>query len=145
MFLMGAVFAATHWLGGLATLLLVMLALAVSAHVAGNAIGTQLRDRADEQRRRPPPAHEEVSRLCEPETHLAERRPLGAGLKVAVVVGAALGALVGALVFRSLTRQPVEIGAGTLAFAAIGGMVGFIGYGFGRTMYSAWRQADRRE
>ena len=141
---LGMLIAATQAYGGLVPLLLVLLALAVVAHVAGNAIGTRLRDH-HRTATTPSTAPRQLEKEdYAPKTNLALRDSLGWPLIISTAAGAAAGGLAGALLFSQLdadkaTWQDTLLGAA--AFAALGGMALFTAAGFAQTMYRAWRQA----
>lgn len=146
--LVGALLAMYQAIGGYAAVLIVILALAVVAHVAGNAIGTKLRDRSTQSR---PAATEPPRQLQQgdyaPKTNLAARESLGWPLLIATAIGVLAGALAGALLFthwemEKATWEDTLLGA--LAFAMLGGMSTFVAAGFAQVMFRAWRQAEGR-
>lgn len=127
-----------------------MLVLSVIAHVAGNAIGTRLRELGG--RRKPklseggsvsapdrPAAHDFA-----PVTRLGQRTSLG----WPIVVGTAAGTLAGGIgggVWTMFNAQghvdPFSVAIGVLAFAVLNGIGAFVIFGFLQVGIGALRQA----
>lgn len=154
------VLAAWRAVGPAPTILFLLLAISVAAHVAANAIGTTLRNRADEQdsprdgwigqasqagdsletRRtshQPPPRVET--------TNLSQRQRLGWPSRLSILIGAALGGVGGAVLLLSTDTDKAtwpDTLLGSLAFAALGGMAGFVMGSFLQVVYRALRQAN---
>ena len=133
--------------GPVPTLLFVLLALSIAAHVAANAIGTLLRNRADET---DSPRDELVSRpsAATPRleaTNLAKREGLGWPSRISILLGAILGGAGGAALLLSTDTEKAtwqDTLIGSLAFAALGGMGGFVFGSFLQVIYRAFRQAN---
>jgi hypothetical protein len=127
----GLLFSLLKWLPPIAVAGIVMLAATIFCHVAGNAIGTQLRDLAAPPRSeeaspvRLPPARR-VPRV--PPTTLGERKSLGWSIVIATAAGALGGALGGSLWTLASSRGdvgPLNIAVGAVAFAVLGGLAAF--------------------
>src|SRR5262245_13086936 len=81
--LLGVLFAGIHYFGTFWIVIVILFALCVVAHVAGNAIGTKLREfgdtplEADDTPARVPPIAKPAPSDFAPVTRLRQRRPLG--------------------------------------------------------------------
>jgi hypothetical protein len=101
--LFSAVFAAANAIGAVWMAALGLVAALILAHVAGNAIGTRLRDEATQRTHEEQPLGEAAARIraaplpVAETTRLHERRPLGLSLLVMTGAGAVSGALLGRL------------------------------------------------
>jgi len=149
--LLGAIFATLEYLGGHATVLLVLLVLAVFAHVAGNALGTRLRASGDQ----PLPGHGAGSRPPRraraedfaPTTRLSERRQLGKPTLIATLAGVVLGGTLGGygltLLMQRATLPTVMLAVG--AAAVLGGIWAFLTASFVQVSLGAAWQATREE
>jgi hypothetical protein len=127
---------------------LVFLALSVAGHVAGNAIGTRLRQMGDEPQeplaavhigRRIPQAHEFA-----PATSLSQRYSLGWSIIVASSIGVASGAVGGGLWTFAAGRGHAgsfDIAIGVVAFATLGGLAAFATVSFAQVLCGAFWQA----
>lgn len=134
-----------------------LLALAILAHVAGNALGTQLRasgasDATDGSRsgghglpRRKPAAGDFA-----PVTKLQERSPLGRPIVIATAVGAVAGGVLGGIIFSRLLAEKLtlsSISIGIIAAAVLGGIWTFITSSFlqvaGGALWQALRESKR--
>jgi len=145
--------AAVSYFGLHSALVLLLFALAIAAHVAGNALGTQLRANGDRPLprvggepavlpTRQAPAAEDFA----PSTELRERRSLGLPIVIATIAGGGLAAGLGGLVMVALSAQAptwTAIIAGTLACGALGAIWTFLAFGFVQVTWSAARQATR--
>jgi hypothetical protein len=124
----------------------VLLGLSILAHVAGNAIGTRLRENGDRgpafrgflgSRQLPTPA---------PATRLSERKTLGWPLVVATFGGLIAGGLGGGLWTTFTMRGPIEpaaVSIGVIAWAILGGLGAFAATGFSLVLGGAMWQALR--
>ena len=147
---LGVLFAATSYLGSYATLLVILFILTVAAHVAGNAIGTQLRengsrrtiteDRAPRQKRQPIAAKDFA-----PTSQLHHRSALGKPIVITTAAGSAAGAVLGGYGLSTLMEHPtlLAILLGAVASAVLGGIWTFIASSFLQVASSALRQAAR--
>lgn len=112
------------------TALLGLLIFCVVAHVAGNAIGTFLRDRPSDQRT---PGRDFLAPMSDsipfaPATGLSQRRSLGLIVPLFVMLGTFTGAGLGSwLLISSLGSKATwaNLTLGTSAFAVLGGFFGF--------------------
>ena len=140
--------AASRWVSPIAIAALVFLLLSIVAHVAGNAIGTRLRELgsrpgddempSDAKRRRPRAGD------FAPAPRLGERRGLGWPILIAALGGAFAGGLGGAVWTLLASRGPVgllNIAVGAVAFAVLGGIASFGAFGFIQVGIGAIRQA----
>ncbi len=137
-----------QWLDPIAIAGIAFLALSIFCHVAGNCIGTRLREigdyrdcRQDEPTpARMPPRPQDFA----PVTHLGRRRSLGWTIVVASSVGVASGAVGGGLWTFAASRgqaPPLSIAVGVVAFAVLGGLAAFATVGFAQVLFGALWQA----
>ncbi|MEX2174923.1 MAG: hypothetical protein WD872_11215 [Pirellulaceae bacterium] len=142
----------THWVSPLVIAGLVLLAVAILAHVAGNSLGTRLRDLGDrpdvEQEFVPPHGNDRFGVRagdCAPATRLSERRTLGWPIVVATLGGTLGGGFAGG-VWTHLASQgtvgPTNVAVGVVAFAILAGMASFAAFGFVQVGLGALRQAQ---
>jgi hypothetical protein len=141
----------------LAACAVLLLVLAVLAHVAGNVIGTQLRadgsrPRADDASPPGKPATEPVrppdpaeSRPA-PQHALNQRQPLGPAMWGSILTGAAGATVLGGVVL-ALVNWPranvANIALGAFSFGVVGGLLGFAAGSFVQVTWNAWSQARR--
>ena len=147
---LGVLFAAMSYLSSYATLLLILFILTVAAHVAGNAIGTQLRENGNRrtitnhdtprEKRRPIAATDFA-----PTSQLHHRSALGKPIVITTAVGSAAGAVLGGYGLTTLMEHPtlLAILLGVVASAVLGGIWTFAASGFLQVASSALRQAAR--
>jgi hypothetical protein len=145
----GVLFALGRWLDPIAVAALAFLAISVFFHVAGNAIGTRLREIGDSPAivadevltaRRPEPRPQDFA----PATQLGQRRSLGWMIVVASSVGVTTGAIGGGLWTFVASRGEAEllnIAVGVVAFAVLGGIGAFATFAFGQVLLGALWQA----
>ena len=127
-------FAATQWLelSPLVLAGLAFLVVSIFLHVAGNAIGTRLRQLGDHRDRELETISREPRRPqaedFAPPTRLSLHQGLGWTIIVATVAGAILGGASGG-VWTALTSRgplnPLAIGIGIVAFGTLGGLAAF--------------------
>jgi hypothetical protein len=139
---LGGLLALGQWLQPPAIVLLGFLAVSIFCHVAGNAIGTRLRQIGDSSdqvtssaRVIVPPSRHEFA----PVTHLSRRQ--GLGWLVMVVTSGAIG---GGLWTFLASRGPVgaaDVAVGVIAFAFLGGMAAFVVFSFVQVLSCAVWQA----
>jgi hypothetical protein len=143
----GVACAAIGWLGVAGWIAAAVLIASVAAHVAGNAIGTRLRDEAD-QRRWYHPSAEVPPPLPprSPPTRLEQRQSLGRLVPVSACIGAVCGGTIGAASLWTLTACSLA-GAtlGGLSSAVIGGLLGFLGASFIEIVRTSLRDAIAAE
>jgi hypothetical protein len=140
--------AAVGWLGIAGWLGVVVVAASVAAHVAGNALGTKLREATDRDlasRRRAMSA----PRLPLPApgpSHLEIRSPLGKLVPVSAAIGAVCGGAAGTTALAMLAHASLA-GAllGGLSSAVIGGLFGFLLASFIEIVRTSIREAIAAE
>ena len=146
--MLGGLFAAMNYLGAYATLLFILFALTAAAHVAGNALGTQLRANGDRppivsddlaNRRRGPIATADFA----PPSQLHQRSALGKPILISTAMGSAAGAVLGGYGLTMLMEHPtlITIALGVIASAVLGGIWTFGASSFLQVASSALRQA----
>ena len=145
----GILLALRHWFDPLVVFALVFLGLSLFFHVAGNSIGTRLRQMGDT----PHPEQHELIRPARvapkphdfaPTTQLSRRQSLGWSVIVAGSVGATSGAVGGGLwtfVVERGMANPFDIAIGVIAFAILGGIAAFAIVGFTQVLFGAYWQA----
>lgn len=148
--LCAVIFASFQWLSPLAIVGLIFLVICIAAHIAGNAIGTRLRENGS----RPlPPHHLEPHSARFPAvstaefaeaTQLSRHSSLGWPQMFATLAGIAAGGIGGGLGTILLSREYNEatVLIGAIAFAALGGMAAFIGYSFVQVALSTIAHAE---
>jgi hypothetical protein len=155
--LLGGFFALLNYAGSHAAALAILFALAVIAHVVGNAMGTRLRQNGDT----PPcdrPARNPAGRRDRPQaadfapaTKLRNRSALGRPIAWITVSGTVAGGLLGGFVFWRLVDRPADYAGvlcGALAAAVLGGIWTFVAASFlqvaGGAMWQALRDSNRQ-
>ncbi len=146
----GVLLALREWFDPIVLFALVFFALSVFCHVAGNAIGTRLRQigdssdpgESDEPYRsvRSPPRPQDFA----PATRLSQRHSLGWTIIIASSVGATSGAVGGGLWTFIVARghaRPFDIAIGVIAFTVLGGLASFAVFGFAQVLFGAIWQA----
>jgi hypothetical protein len=139
----GIACAAIGWLGLAGWLAALVVAASIAAHVAGNALGTRLREASDRDhaRRGPRPP---VAPL--PPSRLERRASLGSLVPISAAIGGCCGGVSGAVALRLLTSSSVA-GAvlGGVSSAVIGGLAGFLGASFVEIVRTSVRDAVEAE
>lgn len=132
---------------GTAPLALLLMVFAVVLHVVGTAIGTRLRDHADEQHaRRPQPTVQVVSsptQVDRPSSLHQRGLPLP-WLPAWIAVGLVAGGVAGAALFSVAIGHratPVGIAVGGLSTAVLGGWFAFIAASSWTILRQGWREA----
>jgi hypothetical protein len=135
-------------------LVLILFALAVVAHVAGNALGTQLRANGDKPLpgengklamrsvRRSPTADDFA-----PPTELRDRRSLGRPIVIATISGGVIVAVLGGILqLTVLDRTPTATAlvGGIIACGTLGAFWTFVAFGFVQVAWSAMCQATEK-
>jgi hypothetical protein len=149
----GMVLALGQWLPPITVACIVLLALSILAHIAGNAIGTRLREIGDLPENRDEtgpsskrqPGRPQASDFA-PATHLGRRTQLGWPIVIGSVAGVLLGGIGGGLWTLMASRGPVgplNVGVGVVAFGVLGGIGAFLIFGFVQVGVAAIRQALR--
>ena len=140
-----------QWLSPIVFAAVVLLILSVLAHVAGNVIGSRLRDGKtkvksiipDPDRPQPPALRDDH---FAPVSKLGRRHTLGWIPLISATLGLVIGAVGGGfgtaiLLSRSFDWFPVIIAA--CAFGALGGFGGFLVVSFIQALGEAWHEAAR--
>jgi hypothetical protein len=136
-----------QWLSPIGVGLLVFLAVSVFLHVAGNILGTRLRELGDRPDTIPdPPTFARSLRPQDfaPATRLGQRQSLGWTIIIASSIGVTSGAIGGGLwTFLAGRGQvgPLNIAVGVIAFAVLGGIAAFATVGFVQVLLGAIWQA----
>src|SRR2546423_5832014 len=144
----GGLLALRQWLDPIAIAAIAFLALSMFCHVAGNCLGTRLREIGD-NRDLPPddPSSTRTSPRPQdfaPVTHLGRRHSLGWTIVVASSVGLASGAIGGGLWTFAASRGPpgiLNIAVGVIAFGILGGLAAFATVGLAQVLLGAIWQA----
>lgn len=141
----GVAVAAVGWFGIAGTLAIVVVAACVAAHVAGNAIGTSMRDATDRDvatrpRRTVHLPPQQTPTLLERGESLGRLVPVSAG--IGGVAGAAIGTTC-LIVFVGSSWPGAALGG--VSSGVIGGIGGFLLASFVDVIRSAFREADERE
>ena len=144
---LGVLFALANSLSPYAIFGLILLLLAIVAHVAGNSIGTQLRKIGDF------PSEEEARASRKPEkivfapaSRLSQKTSLGWTVLVVVFFSAMIGAVFGGLLFWHVLGARAtwaNLSLGIFAFTVIGAFLGFLSGSFLQVILTAQREAAR--
>jgi hypothetical protein len=138
---LGLACAAIGWLGLAGWLAVVVVAASIAMHVAGNAIGTGLRDEADRRLERVPGRLLTAVPRAAP-SHLQRHTSLGRLVPVSAGIGAACGGVAGSAALAVFAAASVP-GAvlGGLSSAVIGGLLGFLAASFVEIIRTSLREA----
>jgi hypothetical protein len=143
--------ALSQWVTPIVLACVVFLVVSILAHVAGNAIGTKLREfgsrpSADDAAVSPGLARARPKADdFAPPTRLGERHGLGWPILIAAAAGTLSGAVGGVVWTLVSSRGPVgllNVSVGAIAFAVLGGIIAFVAFGFVQVGLSALRQAS---
>jgi len=141
----GVTVAAVGWLGIAGTLAILVGIACVAAHVAGNAIGTSMRDATD----RESPSRSDPAVLVperQPPALLERGESLGRLVPVSAGIGSLAGGVIGTaclVVFVGSSLPGAVLGG--FSSAVIGGIGGFLIASFIEVVRSAFREADQAE
>jgi len=142
----GLACAAVGWLGIAGWLAVVVLAASVAMHVAGNALGTKLREATDRDLARFRPAPARLPPPSRGPAHLERHSSLGRLVPVAAGLGAACGGVAGSTALLVLTSSsPAGAVLGGASSAVIGGLAGFLGASFVEIARTSLREAIAAE
>ena len=140
-------------IGPYGSAVLILFLLSVLAHVAGNAIGTKLRDQSNRRSSREAgdtsttgPERPLAESDFAPTTRLSRGDSLGLTIVVVVCVSAVTGGSVGAyLLYQTLGDKATvaNMSLGITAFAIIGGIAGFAASTFLKVLIGANVEAWR--
>jgi hypothetical protein len=135
--------AAIGWLGIAGWLATAVLLASVAMHVAGNALGTRLRDATDRSLApdRPRAVPPQPLPVAAP-TPLERRSSLGRLVPVSAGIGAACGGVAGTLALLFLARSsPAGALFGGASSAVLGGLLGFLGASFVEIVRTSLRES----
>lgn len=150
--MLGVLFAGIHYFGTFWIVIVILFALCVVAHVAGNAIGTKLREfgdtplEADDTPAGVHPIAKPAPSDFAPVTRLRQRRPLGRRILFITGCGALLGALVGYLGIEWLVEGPTDwqvCAMGAFGSAVLGGIWTFAAASFIQVTFGEFLHARR--
>lgn len=143
--------AAIGWLGLAGWMAVVVLVASIAMHVAGNALGTAMRDATDREidRRRSTPDEWQSGDVTLPvitPSRLERREPLGWLVPISCGIGGILGGCTGtaALLWLTSSSLPGAVIGGTSS-AVIGALVGFLGASFVDILRTTLRDAIATE
>lgn len=140
-----------QWVTPITFAAVILLILSIVAHVAGNVIGSRLRDGRTDQLQQSD-KHEHAGELQEhhfaPVSKLGHRHSLGWVPLISALTGGIVGAVAGGgwtavQLQRSFDWLPVIIAA--IAFGVLGCLGGFITAGFFTAFNDAWTEAANKE
>lgn|SRR5262245_68728 len=137
-----------QWLDPIAIAAIAFLALSVFCHVAGNCIGTRLREIGDNRDLlrddSPPNRASPRAQDFAPVTPLGQRQSLGWSIIIASSIGIASGAVGGGLWTFAASRGEaglLNIAVGIIAFGVLGGLAAFATVSFAQVLFGALWQA----
>jgi hypothetical protein len=138
---LGVACAAINWLGLAGWLAVVVLGASIAMHVAGNALGTSLRDAADRRLERPA-GKPKVDLPTPAPTHLERRTSLGLLIPVSACIGGICGGIAGsvALVVWTAASLPGAV-LGGISSAVLGSLFGFLAASFIEIVRTSLREA----
>jgi hypothetical protein len=147
--ILAVLFSVMGTIGPMASAGLLLILTVVGLHVAGNALGTSLRDGApqrvadcpanDRPEHRPASVHAGL-----PVSRLHEHTPPGWIIRATTLIGAGIGAWLGIIVFAEWTDGTgAGLVVGAVSLAVLGGFFGFLLGSFLKMSLLAWWQATR--
>lgn len=140
--------AAIGWLGLAGWMATVVVLASIAMHVAGNAIGTRMREAADRDRATRATAFRPASTPLPSSapTRLERHETLGRLVPVSAGIGATVGGVTGTLMLAMVTQSSAA-GAilGGVSSAVIGGLFGFLVASFVEILRSSIRDAIAAE
>ena len=143
----GVACAAIGWLGIAGWMAVAVVAASIAAHVAGNALGTKLREATDRDLSKTGLRQSAVMLpLQRPPANLERRASLGSLVVVSAVIGGACGGIAGSAMLYWLASSSLA-GAllGGVSSAVIGGLIGFLGASFVEIVRTSIREAIQAE
>jgi hypothetical protein len=143
----GVACAAIGWLGIAGWMAVAVVAASIAAHVAGNALGTKLREATDRDLSKTGLRQSAVMLpLRRPPANLERRASLGSLVVVSAVIGGACGGIAGSAMLYWLASSSLA-GAllGGVSSAVIGGLIGFLGASFVEIVRTSIREAIQAE
>jgi hypothetical protein len=139
--------AAISWLGLAGWMAAAVLLASVAMHVAGNAIGTRLREATDRDLARPRGLSADTAAglpqlpVSSP-SHLQRHSSLGRLMPVSAGIGAVCGGTAGAVALVWLTgSSPAGALLGGGSSAVVGGLIGFLGASFVEIVRTSLRES----
>ncbi len=137
-------------LGAYGTFWLVIFLVAVAAHVAGNALGRQLKEHGNRplNGHAPTPDRDRHTVSYAPRTRLSDYRALGFGTVAVTVIGVVAAAVGGGYWIVHSMGDHFTISTllvALIAFAVLGGIWSFLMVGFLSVAVTAWRQSSRHK
>lgn len=143
--ILAVVFSVMGYIGPVASAALLLAAAVIGLHVAGNSIGTTLRDSAP---MRPPesgaPADFAARAAAIPRasSRLCERTPLRWPIRTMSLIAGAGGGLFGAILLHEWIGTSISaLAVVTLSFIVLGVLLGFLLGSFLEILLRAWSQA----
>ena len=145
----GVACAAIGWLGIAGWMAAAVVAASIAAHVAGNALGTKLREATDRDLSKTGLRQSAMMQplpLPRPPANLERRASLGSLVVVSAAIGGACGGIAGSAMLYWLAASSVA-GAvlGGVSSAVIGGLIGFLGASFVEIVRTSIREAIQAE
>lgn len=146
--LLGAAFYLMKWVSPIASAGLLLLSLSVFAHVAGNYIGTRLKQKRAPADSLPRPVEDPLTdddfapRTQLGETSRIDRIGYGVTL-VTTILGAIAGVIFGRYFAPHEFLKPAVFAVAVASGAALGGIGGFTIFHFAWQLFQSWRQAMR--
>ena len=143
----GVACAAIGWLGIAGWIAVAVVAASIAAHVAGNALGTKLREATDRDLYKTGLRQSAVVLpLQRPPANLERRASLGSLVVVSAAIGGACGGIAGSAMLYWLASSSLA-GAllGGVSSAVIGGLIGFLGASFVEIVRTSIREAIQAE
>ena len=139
--------AAIGWLGIAGWIAVAVVIASVGMHVAGNALGTTLREAADRDLSRLRHRTAVPAEVPRPKpTRLERRQSLGRLIPVSAGIGAMVGGATGAAALATLTSASIAGAAlGGVSSAVIGGLFGFLAASFVEIIRTSLREAIAAE
>ena len=143
----GVACAAIGWLGIAGWMAVAVVVVSIAAHVAGNALGTKLREATDRDLSKTGLRQSAVILpLQRPPANLERRASLGSLVVVSAAIGGACGGIAGSAMLYWLASSSLA-GAvlGGVSSAVIGGLIGFLGASFVEIVRTSIREAIQAE
>ncbi len=143
----GVACAAIGWLGIAGWMAVAVVAASIAAHVAGNALGTKLREATDRDLSKTGLRQATVMLpLQRQPANLERRASLGSLVVVSAAIGGACGGIAGSVMLYWLAASSLA-GAllGGVSSAVIGGLIGFLGASFVEIVRTSVREAIQAE
>lgn len=139
-------FAAINWLGLAGWLAAIVVLGSIGMHVAGNAIGTRMKEATDRDLARRGERFQSASVPVATPTHLERRTGVGRLLPISAGIGGVIGGVAGGTALAMLTSASLA-GAllGGVSSAVLGGLFGFLLASFVDMLRTSFREALEAE